>query len=272
MSKQEWCAGYHYIDAFAGPGVHEIRSSKKQDVAQQVLLEIAEYGQQQEEQQRFLVGSPRIALNIANPFSTYVFVERSPTRVEALEALKREYDASRRIAVRKTDCNRYLLEKVVHNAKVDWRRHRAVVFLDPFGMQVPWETIAALAATGAIEVFLNFPVGMAIQRLLRRKPETFTPRQRQKLDAYFGSPEWFSVLYKRRPSLFGDDAEEKIEQSGKALVQWYRRRLREVFGYVSRAALIRNSRKGHLYYLLLASPNRTGAKIADEILSAGEVV
>ena len=22
MSKQAWCQGYHYIDAFAGPGAH----------------------------------------------------------------------------------------------------------------------------------------------------------------------------------------------------------------------------------------------------------
>jgi three-Cys-motif partner protein len=52
--------------------------------------------------------------------------------------------------------------------RVDWRKWRAVVFLDPFGMQVPWKTIAALAQTAAIEVFLNFPVGMSIQRLLKR--------------------------------------------------------------------------------------------------------
>ena len=25
MKEQRWCQGYHYIDAFAGPGEHEIR-------------------------------------------------------------------------------------------------------------------------------------------------------------------------------------------------------------------------------------------------------
>lgn len=48
-----------------------------------------------------------------------------------------------------------------------------------------------------------------------------------------------------------------------------------VFGVpfkVSKAALIRNTRGAHLYYLLLASHNKTGVQIADEILSAGEAV
>jgi hypothetical protein len=40
----------------------------------------------------------------------------------------------------------------------------------------------------------------------------------------------------------------------------------------SKAALIRNTRGGHLYYLLLASHNGIGVKIANPILSAGEVV
>jgi three-Cys-motif partner protein len=31
----------------------------------------------------------------------------------------------------------------------DWRSNRAVLFLDPYGMQVAWETLAAVAATKA---------------------------------------------------------------------------------------------------------------------------
>lgn len=152
------------------------------------------------------------------------------------------------------------------------RTNRALVFLDPFGMQVGWETIAALAATKAIEIFLNFPVGMAIQRLLRRQPDKFTEAQRRRLDDYFGSPDWMNVLYKRQQTLFGDEIQAKIDDSGRALVNWYRDHLRTIFPHVSKAALIQNTRGGHLYYLLVASHNSTGKKIADEILSAGEFV
>jgi three-Cys-motif partner protein len=139
-------------------------------------------------------------------------------------------------------------------------------------MQVGWQTIADLAATGGIEIFLNFPVGMAIQRLLRRQPENFTDAQRRRLDEYFGSADWFDVLYKRRRNLFGEDDQEKVDASGLALLNWYRRRLLTIFPDVSKAALIRNTRRGHLYYLMLASHNKTGVKIANAILSAGETV
>jgi three-Cys-motif partner protein len=139
-------------------------------------------------------------------------------------------------------------------------------------MQVAWQTIEALAATKAIELFINFPVGMAIQRLLRRQVEKFTDAQRRRLDDYFGSPDWKGAVYQPEQTLFGGDDEQKVHRSGEKLVTWYRNRLGTLFSHVSRAALIRNTRRGHLYYLLLASHNAVGVKIANEILSAGELV
>ena len=274
MKDQRWCEGYHYVDAFAGPGEHEVRQrnlSKRHD-AQHALLDVSSYGSEHEEQRQFLAGSPRIALDLEFPFTNYVFVEHSAERIGALERIKAEYGSARRIHVRQEDCTKYLRDKIAANPRLNWKTNRALVFLDPFGMQAGWQTIAELAATKAIEVFLNFPVGMAIQRLLLRQPDKFTDSQRRRLDEYFGSPDWKSALYKRRKTLFGHDEQEKIDESGAALLKWYRDRLRTVFSHVSKAALVRNTRGGHLYYLLLASHNKNGVKIADDILSAGEVV
>lgn len=274
MKGQPWCRGYHYIDAFAGPGEHEIRQRKPKlrSDAQQALLTVSSFGGEQEEQRQFLDGSPRVALDLEFPFTNYIFIECSKARVSALEQLKAEYGARRRIYIRKEDCTKYLRDKVANNPKLDWKTNRAIVFLDPFGMQVGWQTIADLAATKAIEIFLNFPVGMAIQRLLLKQPDKFTVAQRRRLDDYFGSCEWFDVLYTRHKSLFADELQDKINASGVALLKWYRDRLRTAFPHISKAALIRNTRGGHLYYLLLASHNSTGVKIANEILSAGEAV
>ena len=77
------------------------------------------------------------------------------------------------------------------------------MFLDPYGMHVPWETINRIAKTRALEVFLNFPVGMAIQRLLRRNGQ-FSAKERAKLDDYFGDKGWFDVVYSKNATLFGD--------------------------------------------------------------------
>jgi three-Cys-motif partner protein len=272
MRKRRWCRGYYYVDAFAGTGKHELRSRPPKSNVRNLLFNVASFGQRQEEQELFVAGSPRVALDIKHPFTGYIFIERSPARIAALKSLQEEYGDSRRIYIRQTDCNKYLRDQIVSNPQIDWTKHRALVFLDPFGMQVPWSTLESLGGTKAIEIFLNFPVPMAIQRLLPRDPEKLTAERRKMLDEYFGSPDWFNIIYRSRTTLFGEDAEEKAEQSTKRLLKWYRDRLRKAFGHVSKAALIRNTRKGHLYYLLLASPNPTGVKIANDVLSAGEIV
>jgi hypothetical protein len=148
--------------------------------------------------------------------------------------------------------------------------HYIDAFAGPGGHTIRQGT--ADAGRAAAQALLDVSSYMAIQKLLLRQPENFTDAQRRRLDEYFGSPDWSNVLYKRRRTLFGDDAEEKVVASGAALLKWYRDRLRAIFPHVSKAALIRNTRGGHLYYLLLASHNRTGVKIADDILSAGETV
>ncbi|QDT46454.1 Ribosomal RNA large subunit methyltransferase J [Symmachiella dynata] len=273
MRKQSWCEGYYYIDAFAGPGKHQVRDKEVNELeVESALLDLSHDGSQQPEHQAFLAGSPRIALELNNPFSGYIFVEKNAERATELEQLKEEFGTSRSISIHKLDCNEFLLNRVVNSKKVNWKTNRAVVFLDPFGMQVGWDTLQNLAQTEAIEVFLNFPVGMAIQRLLPRDSTKLTKKSREKLDRYFGSPDWYRELYKPQFNLFGEEIDENSENSGIALLRWYRARLKKAFGHVSKAALIRNSKGGHLYFLLLATPKATGAKIASDILSGGETV
>jgi three-Cys-motif partner protein len=269
MKEQKWCKGFVYIDAFAGPGEHEIRPSQKDSCGvAQALWDSSRFGAEQDEQREYVDGSPRVALEIRYPFSKYVFVEKSERRAAELEQLRVEFGGSRNISIRQEDCNTYLLDRA---ANVDWQSYRALAFLDPFGMQVPWQTLATLGDTGGVEVFLNFPVGMAIQRLLLRRGE-FNEKQKSKLDEYFGSPEWFDVLYTEQPGLFGDQDPVKVENSGQILVKWYRKRLLEHFTCVSKAELIRNTKRGHLYYLMLATHKKSGLEIANHVLSAGETI
>jgi three-Cys-motif partner protein len=156
---------------------------------------------------------------------------------------------------------------LIHDARFDWKRWRGVVFLDPFGMQVPWKTISDIGDTGALEIFLNFPLGMAIQRLLKRDAK-FSSRERARLDEYFGDPGWFDVAYPESRGLF-ESIRAKAPNAEELLVKWYRNRLAALFGYVSEAYLVRNSHGGHLYFLVFAGPNKTGAKIANDILRGG---
>ena len=266
LRKQKF-NGYFYIDAFAGPGTLKVRKQQANMSSQQPLFEISEYVAEDSGESEYINGSPNVALNLKYPFTDYVFIEIHRERIGQLEELKTKYNNMkpiRRIHIRNEDCNEYLSTFL---NKFTWKEWRGVVFLDPFGMQVQWDTIAKIGKTNAIEVFINFPVGMAIQRLLKNSGE-FTQEQREKLDQYFGTDEWYDLIYSSTPGLFGDQT-TKIQSAGDTLVRWYRNRLKEVFDHVSTAREIQDTRGRPLYYLIFAGPNPTGAKIANDVLRQG---
>jgi three-Cys-motif partner protein len=249
-----------YVDAFAAAGRAVVRKKEHDDPT--IHLDLGDEARD-EDSREVIDGSPRIALEIEPPFEQYVFIETDERRLAELKELESQYGATRKIAVRSGDCNTYLTTKLLTALGSD-SRWRGVVFLDPFGMQVPWSTIKRLADTKQVEVFINFPVGMAIQRLLPRNAQ-FTNKQRAKLDAYFGDPGWYDEVYVSEPGLF-EAAVRKRSDAGDRLLHWYRERLKSAFGHVSTARLITNSKGGHLYYLVFAGPNPTGAKIASHVL------
>ena len=90
-----------------------------------------------------------------------MFIERSAAKREALEALKTEFpDRADAIKVLPGDANENLKEI----CRKRWAQHRAVLFLDPFGMQVEWSTIEAVAKTKSVDMWLLFPLGIGVNR------------------------------------------------------------------------------------------------------------
>jgi three-Cys-motif partner protein len=140
LKKQgHWLRGTLYVDGFAGPGLSRIRTKSKASEPPGLFGPDPESDQAETE---FLKGSPCVALDITHPFTSYLFVERDPQRIIELHNIKAEYGDRRRITVQEADANAALEAWLASG--IDWQHHRAVVFLDPFGMQVPWSTIEAL--------------------------------------------------------------------------------------------------------------------------------
>jgi len=259
LKRQHWLRGTIFVDAFAGPGLSRVRTRSKATDQPGLFTSDIEADEAEAE---FLRGSPLVALDIANPFSSYVFIERDPLRIAELHALKATYLDRRIIEIREGDANEAIQDWL--STGIDWRGHRAVVFLDPFGMQVSWSTIESLARTKAIEVIINFPLAMAVQRLLTRSGDI--PGDWQiSLDAFFGSTDWRGLAYEATEGLFGTHV-TKVSDSGPKLLQWYRGRLRQVFGHVSTARLVRSTRGNPLYHLIWAGPHKLGLKGANYIL------
>ncbi len=265
LKKQDrWLRGTIFVDAFAGPGLSRVRTKEKTEEPPGLFDRDSESDPAEIE---YLKGSPRVALDIAIPFSSYIFIEHDARRIAELHRLKDEYASRRSITIQENDANAALQAWLA--SAIDWQHHRAVVFLDPFGMQVPWSTIEALARKGAIEIIINFPV-MGIQRLLKKSGDI--PRDWQdSLDRFFGSKDWRALVYEPNADLLGPTT-SKVSDSGIKLVEWYRGRLRKIFGHVSTARLIKNTFGNPLYYLIWAGRHGRGLKGAEYILSKGERV
>jgi three-Cys-motif partner protein len=253
-NQGRWLKGTFFVDAFAGPGLSKVR--KKTKAASLFFPE------EEPEQEEYLKGSPRVALEITNPFSSYLFIDNDKQRVAELEALKKEHAATANIEVKKGDANDEIQKWLASG--INWKHHRGVLFLDPFGTQLSWATIEALAKTGALEVIINFPLGMAINRMLPKDGDVPDGWQ-MSLDTLFGSPDWRKIVYHDGQDLFGPK-QRKAKDTSDKLLAWYRERLKKLFGHVSTPRLIENTRGNPLYYLIWAGPHATGLKGANHIL------
>ncbi|MCZ7620309.1 MAG: three-Cys-motif partner protein TcmP [Myxococcota bacterium] len=247
-----------YIDAFAGTGYRRPRPGIREPENQGELFpDLAAYPPQE-----LLAGSARIALECEPPFDEYRFIERDEDRCSALADLAREFpDRESRVIIRPGDAN----EELLALCRGDWRGRRAVVFVDPFGMQVHWDTIAAIAGTRAMDLWLLFPLGIGVNRLLLRSAEIPAPWQ-DKLDAFLGTPQWREALYRRQPeqtSLFGSGDDVRIKTTVDEIGHFFLDRLRTVFpGVAAEPGVLRNSRNSPLYLFCFAASNARGAPIA----------
>lgn len=262
-----------YVDAFAGTGRRT--QPKGKDRVEGQLFEDAIESQDASELKE---GSVYIALRQERPFDRYVFVDRDDEHARSLGRLRDEFPhLAGRIEIREGDANQFLAQFC---SSTDWRGKRAVVFLDPYGMQVDWATIETIAATKAIDLWLLFPLGAAVNRLLtrRRPPEG---AQAERLTRMFGTEEWRDVFYRpdtrEELTLFGEDSDDPARAKSadfNAISDFFVSRLKGIFEKVSGNPLpLTNSKNVPLYLLCFAAANPIGAptavNIANYILRPG---
>ena len=245
-----------YVDAFAGTGYRQQR--KSEFALPDIFEEIAE-----EEPQSFLKGSAKHALEAQPPFHRYIFVESDPAKIVELNRLREEhYDKASVMQIEQREANGFIQEFCAHE---NWRAVRAVVFLDPFATQVQWDTVAAIAATKAIDVWILFPL-MAVNRLLANDPAKAC---RAPLDRIFGTSEWFERFYRThiQDDIFGQSLEVVRKACNfDGIGAFYQERLKNIFACVApEPRIFYNSRQTPLFQLFFAAGNPKGAPIAVRI-------
>lgn len=252
-----------YWDAFAGTGYRTARKAPARSEEPHPMLP----GLDTEEAESLRKGSARVALEVKPAFDRFLFVERSARRCAALDGLSSEFPhLAERVEIVPGDANVVLRDRCPRMRP----KERAVAFLDPYGMQVEWSTLEAIAATRKIDLWLLFPLYTGIMRMLTRE-EPPPPDWSAIVTRMLGTDQWREAFYTHRKTLFAEIEADERTADFKQVGQFFVERLSTIFTRVAPTTRIyRNSSGSPLYMLCFASGNPTGAptaiKIADYIL------
>ena len=143
-------------------------------------------------------------------------------------------------------------------------------------MNADWETLKAVAKTGAIDVWYLFSMS-GLYRQAARKAEAIDDNKRAAITRILGTDEWERELYAQPPqgSLLDDPAELQRTADVRGLEAYVRARLQTIFPVVlSPLALPVNSRPQRFsLFFAMSNPDEQAVslatRIANHILKAG---
>jgi three-Cys-motif partner protein len=231
-----------YIDAFAGTGEVPIGE------AENGLLDA------DEEAKTVIVGSAVRAVEVMPPFNRYVFIDK---RKKCIAALRRKFEGNpnaARITYRIGDANEHVQELC---RTPGWRSRRGIVLLDPFGSQVDWSTIEAIAATKSLDLWYLFPAGLSVFRQIGSDGNV-DPTHEPSLTRIFGTDDWRTAFLKPSPQedLFGDRPRKEKKVTAESAAEFMVNRMKDVFrGGVLDEMIPLGKHAYPSYYLLFAWGN-----------------
>jgi len=251
-----------YIDAFAGTG----------EITKRIAAEDTLAGHIPETVDR-RKGSAQIAIDTSPPFDRLIFMEQKPKHVAALEALKAKYP-ERDITVHKGDANELLKLAQGWNG---WQSTRAVVFLDPYGLQVDWATLEAIAQTKAMDIWYLVSLS-GLYRQATRDPSDLCEVKRASLTRFLGTNAWEQAWYNSnvQPTLFGEESIETKRTSDLGVLEGFvSERFRSIFPRVAGPKRLYNDQGAPMFslFFLMANPSeaawRAAKPIVEHLLKAG---
>jgi three-Cys-motif partner protein len=158
----------NYIDLFAGPGRCVVSGQMPSGTE--------------------VDGSPLIALKVKHPFSNYYFVDLEQKSVDALAQRVAGISGASSSRFFTGDCN----EKIGNIlSEIDTRYSVNVALIDSFTIACKWSTIKALGRCKRMDLIINFPMGMAINRNLHR----WVNDEASALDDFFGNQKWRNIYF-----------------------------------------------------------------------------
>ncbi len=223
-----------FIDGFAGPGYNFIRETNE-------LVE----------------GSPLVAMRAG--FGRIFLIEKDPEAAASLRLVLAGFKGTAEVI--EGDAN----EEVIRCLQKIPAWMPPLVFLDPTGLQLDWDTVRDIAVGRGKrrekrpELLINFPSDMDLMRKFMIGRTDVLNEER--VTAFFGTDEW-KKLESVKIRQLGASA---TAQTRRELLGLYTRRLKEDLGYVHspqiRDIRVSSSTGRICYYLVFATDDPTGDKI-----------
>ena len=242
-----------YVDAFAGSGSRDLEVEGDDNLLPGVI--------DQDSDCVSLPGSVKRVLALDPAFDSYYFIDAKASHVKALKELKAEHP-DRNITCICGDANSELqkicgeLKKTISPASNRSGHYgdRGVTFLDPYGMQVDWKTLQAIAKSQVMDLWFLFP-SHGIARQLANNLDRVDESKKIALTRALGTDKWENDLYDISTDLLGDPVVTRTGDLNK-LQKFVQERLSDLFkGKVFDPIPIQNSNKGGNFDLYFAISN-----------------
>lgn len=239
-----------YVDAFAGSGWRRAAGGGRTE------------------------GCALRVLGMQKTFNRYVFGDLDAANVASLTRAAEEqchrwaasghFTRLPNVSVRHADANQLIEAECARLQKSP--QERAVVFLDPFGMQVNWRTLEAIKATGAIDLWLLLPLYIGVSRMLPHSGRMPAAWERR-IDDFLGYTEWRSEVWQVReePDLFSGTSTRKERVSEAQLEKIVMGRFRSLFGSGLLPNVLQlpiNERRSYTLVFACSSPNPQAVGLA----------
>ena len=177
-------------------------------------------------------------MEIEPHFNHYRFADTKSEHLDALRDLADEYP-DRDIQIYPGDGND-CVETIISNRlwtgrETAWKQ-RGIVFLDPYGLDVAWNTLRIVAETKQLDVWFLF-AAKAVRQQLGPSLDRVDERKAAALDRFFGEASWRDEFFRAVPgqtSLFGAEAyQTETAVNLRAIGEYAKKRFETVFCWVS---------------------------------------
>jgi len=236
--RKKW-SQRNYIDLFAGPGKNVVKDTTE-----------------------VFLGSPLLALTTRFPFTGYYFSNNDPIQIEALKQRCSASPQCDTLNIYNENANQ-IVNAIVGNIRQFSPNSLNLGFLDPFGLELEWSTVAKLGTLQHCDLIIHYSQ-YGLNRNIKQSYET---KSETAVDRFFGTNAWRDIytLWCNKP---------RITSLHRELIDLYKERLISLGYQEVRQSdemlvepLIRNKRRNApLYRLLFASKHPLGDEFWQKII------